>query len=345
MDIEDASGASIKLILCRRLLKGPQMKRREFIALVGIAFLSAPAHAQKVRTVGLLGSGSEAAQKEWTAAFVRRLAQLGWTEGGNLKIEYRWAEGRNERFAEMASELVRLNVDLILTHNTVPTLAVKRATSTIPIVFATAGDPVGSGIVTSLARPGGNVTGLSGQAPDTAGKRIELLREMTPGFNNLGILTETANPYAALDVREVQRAARTLNVHVQTKEIGPGDKIDTAIDSLKGRVQALYVLPIPRFFVKRAEISAASLAAGLPTMYVIREYVQAGGLISYGPNWPSMWRRAADVVVKVLNGTKPGDIPVEQPTEFDLVINARTAKTLGLAVPAALFTRADEVIE
>jgi putative tryptophan/tyrosine transport system substrate-binding protein len=266
-------------------------------------------------------------------------------QGNNLKIEYRWADGRNERFAEIAAELVKLNVDLILTHNTGPTLVTKQATSKIPIIFATAGDPVGSGIVASLARPGGNLTGLSGQASDTAGKRIELLREMTPGLLQLGVLTETGNAYAALDVKEAQRAARTLNVLVQTVELGPTDKIVAAINSLKGRVQALYVLPIPRFFANRVEINAASLAAGLPTMYVIREYVQAGGLMSYGPNWPSMWRRAADVVAKVLNGIKPGDIPVEQPTEFDLIINLRTARALGLAVTPALLARADEVIE
>jgi putative tryptophan/tyrosine transport system substrate-binding protein len=227
----------------------------------------------------------------------------------------------------------------------VPTLVVKQATSSIPIVFATAGDPVGSGIVASLARPGGNVTGLSGQASDTAGKRIELLREMTPGLEHLGVLTETGNAYAVLDVKEVHRAARSFNVQVQTVELGPSDKIDVAINSLKGRVQALYVLPIPRFYANRAQINVASIAARLPTMYVIREYVQAGGLVSYGPNWPSMWRRAADLVAKVLNGVKPGDIPVEQPTEFDLVINLRTAKSLGLTVPPTLLAQADDVIE
>jgi len=321
------------------------MRRREFIALLGSTLVLPSAHAQQIRTIGLLGSGSEAAQREWTAAFARRMAQLGWTEGGNLKIAYRWADGRNERFAEIAAELVKLNVDVILTHNTVPTLAVKQATSSIPIVFATAGDPVGSGIVASLARPGANVTGLSGQAPDTAGKRIELLREMSPGLEHLGALTEPGNPYAALDVKELQRAAQTFNVKVQTVEVGPGDKIDAVINSLRARVQALYVLALPRFYADRVQINAASLAARLPTMYVIREYVQAGGLISYGANWTSMWRRAADVVAKVLSGVKPGDIPVEQPTEFNLVINSRTAKALGLAVPSALLARADEVIE
>jgi putative ABC transport system substrate-binding protein len=321
------------------------MRRREFIALLGSSIVLPSAHAQRVRTIGLLGSGSDAAQQEWTAAFLRRMRELGWEEGGNLKIVYRWAEGRNERFGEIADELVKLNVDLILTHNTVPTLAVKQATSSIPIVFATAGDPVGSGIVASLARPGGNVTGLSGQAPDTAGKRIEILREMTPRLERLGVLTEPANPYAALDVKEVERAARTFKVDVQIFELGASDRIDATINSLNGRVEALYVLPIVHFYANRIQINDAAIASRLPTMYVIREYVQAGGLVSYGPNWPSMWRRAADLVAKVLSGVKPADIPVEQPTEFDLVINSRTAKALGLAVPPALLARADEVIE
>src|ERR1041385_1197385 len=321
------------------------MRRREFIALLGSSIVLRSAHAQRVRTIGLLGSGSDAAQQEWTAAFLRRMRELGWEEGGNLKIVYRWAEGHNERFGEIADELVKLNVDLILTHNTVLTLAVKQATSSIPIVFATAGDPVGSGIVASLARPGGNVTGLSGQAPDTAGKRIEILREMTPGLKRLGGLTEPQNPYAALDVREVERAARTFNVEVQIFELGASDRIDETINSLNGTAEALYVLPIPHFYANRVQINEAAIASRLPTMYVIREYVQAGGLVSYGPNWPSMWRRAADLVAKVLSGVKPEDIPVQQPTEFDLVINSRTAKALGLAVPPALLARADEVIE
>jgi putative tryptophan/tyrosine transport system substrate-binding protein len=321
------------------------MRRREFIAALGSTLLLPSAHAQQVRTIGLMGSGSEAAQRDWTAAFVQRMAQLGWTEGRNLRIEHRWAEGRTERFGEIAAELARLKVDLILTHNTVPTLAAKQATSSIPIVFATAGDPVGSGIVASLARPGGNVTGLSGQAPDTAGKRIELLRELTPGLERLGVLTEPGNPFAALDVKEVQGAARTFHIETQIVELGAGDKIDVAFSALTGRVQALYVQPLPLFYANRAEIGTRSLAARLPTMYVIREYVQAGGLISYGANWASMWRRAADLVVKVLNGVKPGDIPIEQPTQFDLVINSRTAKALGLTVPPTLLARADEVIE
>lgn len=322
------------------------MRRREFIAALGSAIACPrPALAQHARTIGLLGSGGEVAQREWTAAFVQRMAQLGWTEGGNLTIAYRWADGRDEQYAKLAAELVESKVDLIVTHNTVPTLVVKQATRSIPIVFATAGDPVGSGIVNSLARPGGNVTGLSGQAPDTAGKRIELLRELRRGLARLGILSETGNPYAARDVKEVYGAAGGFNIRVEIAELRPGEQIEQALDSLKGRIDALYVLPTPFFYTNRTQIAKRTLDAGLPTMFVVREYVQAGGLISYGPNWSSMWRRAADLVAKVLNGAKPGDIPIEQPTQFDLVINARTAKALGLTVSPALLARANEIIE
>src|SRR5262245_18310663 len=194
--------------------RGPMfcMRRREFIALLGSAAAGWPlaAHAQRSKSalVGLLGSATAAAQSEWTAAFVRRLRELGWSEGRNLTIEYRWAEGRSERFAEIAAEFVRLKVDVIVTHNTLPPLAAKQATSVIPIVFATAGDPVGTGIVESLARPGGNVTGLSSQHPDSAGKRLELLRDLVPGLRRLALLVEPGNPFSALELAEIGRASR-----------------------------------------------------------------------------------------------------------------------------------------
>jgi putative ABC transport system substrate-binding protein len=326
------------------------MKRRDFVTMIAGAAAAWPlaAHAQqggKLATIGLLGSGTAAAQSQWTAAFVQRLRELGWTEGRNVAIEYRWAEGRSERFAEIANEFVRLKVDLILTHNTPPVLAVKQATSVTPIVFATAGDPVGTGIVASLARPGGNVTGLSSQQPDTAGKRVELLRELIPGLRRLAILSEAGNPYATLDVSEVQRAARTLGLEVATFEIRRAEDIAPAFEVLKGRAQALYVIPAPPLFANRVRIHALTLAAHLPTMHGVREYVEAGGLMSYGPNWPDMWRRAANTVDKILRGAKPADIPVEQPTKFDLAINLTTAKALGLTIPESFLLRADEVIE
>ena len=325
------------------------MKRRQFITLIGgAAAWPLAARAQKggkLPTIGLLGSGTLAAQSQWTAAFVQRLRELGWTDGRNVTIEYRWAEGRIPRFAEIAEELVRLKVDVIVTHNTPPILAAKQATSAIPIVFATAGDPVGTGIVANLARPGGNVTGLSSQTPETAGKRLELLREIAPSLRRLAFLAEAGNSYVALELREVQEAARSLGLEVASFEIHGAEDIAAAFEALKARAEALYLVPAPVLFVNRIRINTLALAARLPTMYFVREYVEAGGLMSYGPNWPDMWRRAAGLVDKILRGAKPGDIPVEQPTKFDLVINLTTAKALGLTIQESFLLRADEVIE
>ncbi len=298
----------------------------------------------KVPVIGLMGAGSAASQSHLTAAFLQRLRELGWTEGRNLRIEYRWGEGRNERFAEIAAEFVRLKVDLILTHNTPPTLAAKQATSVIPIVFATAGDPVGTGIVASLARPGGNITGLSGQAADTAGKRVELLRDLIPDLRRLSILFDDS-PLAALEANEVQGAARAFALETATFEIRRAEDIVPAFEALQGRAQALYVPAAAIFFVNRIRINIFALTARIPTMYTVREPVEIGGLISFGPHWPNMWSHAVDVVDKVLRGAKPADIPVEQPNKFDLVVNLTTAKALGITVPPTLLARADEVIE
>ena len=326
------------------------MRRREFIKLIGGSAAAWPLAAQaqqpgKLPTIGFLGSGTASGQSQWTAAFVQRLRELGWNEGRNVAIEYRWAVGRSERFAEIAAEFVRLKVDVILTHNTPPVLAAKQATSVIPIVFATAGDPIGSGIVESLARPGGNVTGLSSQMPDTAGKKLDLLRELTPGLHQVAILTDVGNPFTEEEARKVREAARTLGLEVATFEIRLAGDIDHAFEELKGRTQALYVLAAPLLFANRVRINTLALGARLPTMLGVREYVEAGGLISYGPNWPHMWSRAADFIDKILRGAKPADIPVEQPIKFDLVINMTTAKALGLTVSPTLLARADEVIE
>src|SRR5262245_302395 len=325
------------------------IRRRDFIPLLGGAAawpLAARAQQSAMPLIGLMGSGSAAAQSHLTAAFLQRLRELGWTEGRNLRIEYRWGEGRNERFAEIAAEFVRLKVDLILTHNTPPTLAAKQATSVIPIVFATAGDPVGTGIVVSLARPGGNITGLSGQAADTAGKRVELLRDLMPDLSRLAILADVdSNPLFAQEIDEIQAAARAFALEAAKFEIRRAEDIPAAFEALQGRAQALYVPASPIFFVNRTRINIFALTARLPTMYTVREPVEIGGLISYGPNWPNMWSRAADVVDKVLRGAKPADIPVEQPTKFDFVVNLTTAKALGLNLPASVLARADEVIE
>jgi len=326
------------------------MRRREFVALLGSTALAwpIPARAQqggKLATIGLLGSGTAAAQSQWTAAFVQRLRELGWTEGRNVTIEYRWAEGRSERFAEFAAEFVRLKVDVILTHNTPPVIAAKQATSVIPIVFATAADPVDTGLVASLARPGGNVTGLSSQTTDLASKRIELLREVVPGLRQLAFLSQPDNPYVVFDMRQAEAAARALGLETASLEIRRAEDIGPAFEGLKGRAEALYILPDPLLFTHRLRINTLALGARLPTIHSLREYVEASGLMSYGPNWSDQWRRAADYVDKILRGAKPADLPIEQPTKFDLVVNLTTAKVLGLTIPESFLLRADELIE
>jgi len=325
------------------------MMRREFIALLGgAAAWPVAARAQqpgKLRTIGFLGQSTRSAASEWVAAFVQRLRELGWMEGRTITIEYRWSEGREERFAEIAAELVRLKVDVILTSGTPEVLAAKQATSVIPIVFATAGDPVGNGLIASLARPGGNVTGMSLQSNDTAGKRVELLREVVPSLRRLAILANVGNPFSVLELGEAQAAARALGLEVDTLEIRRPEDIAPAFEALKGRAQALYVCADGLVNANRIRINTLALSVRLPTIHGYRDYVEAGGLMSYGANLPDLFRRSADYVDKILRGAKPADIPVEQPTKFDLVINLTTAKALGIAVPLPLSGRADEIFE
>jgi putative tryptophan/tyrosine transport system substrate-binding protein len=326
------------------------MRRRAFIELLGSGIAAWPlaARAQqslsKVPTIGFLAA-TPSTELERVAAFVQRLRELSWIDGRNLAIEYRWAEGRPERLAEIAAEFARIKVDVIVTVGTPPTLAAKQATAVIPIVFAAASDPVGTGVVASLARPGGNVTGLSNQVSDTGGKKLELLREVIPGLRRLAILVNVSNPAVALEVGEVQTAARTLGLVVVRSEIRQVGDIASVFDALKGRADALYVCADPLVNTHRIRVNSLALGARLATMHGFREYVEAGGLMSYGPNVPDLFRRAAEHVDKILRGSKPGDIPVEQPTKFDLVINLTTAKALGIEIPASLLARADEVIE
>jgi putative tryptophan/tyrosine transport system substrate-binding protein len=325
------------------------IRRREFITLVGGAAAAWPlvARAQqpgKRPTIGFLGA-HPSIESQRVAAFVQRLRELGWIDGRNLAIEYRWAEGRNERYAENAAEFVRLKVDVIVTVATPPTLAAKQATAVIPIVFAAASDPVGTGLVASLARPGGNVTGLANQVSDTGGKKLELLREAVPGLRGLAIMANVDNPAAVLDMDEAQATARALGLEVTRSEIRRAEDIAPAFEALKGRADSLYLCPDPLMNTNRTRINILAVGARLPTIHAFREFVEAGGLMSYGPNLPNQFRRAADFVDKILRGAKPGDIPVEQPTKFDLVINLTTAKALGLEIPASLLARANEVIE
>ena len=321
--------------------------RREFIALLGGAAVARPmaAWAQHPATIGFVGAGTLSAWNPRVASFVQRLRELGWIEGRNIAIVYRWAEGSTERLPNIAAEFALLKVDVIVTAGTPSVIAAKKATSVIPIVFATAGDPVGNGLVATLSRPGGNVTGLSVQQTDLIGKRLELLRELVPRLSRLAILTNIGNPVHILERDEVRTMARTLDVEVITLEISRAEDISPAFETLKDGADALYIPPDPLVISQLIRINALVLSARLPTMHGSGEYVEAGGLMSYGPNFPDLFRRAAEVVDKILRGAKPGDIPVEQPTKFELVINLTTAKALGLEVPPSLLARADEVIE
>jgi putative ABC transport system substrate-binding protein len=319
------------------------MRRREFIALVGSAAAAWPlaARAGKLPTIGVLGSDAPG-WSAWTAAFVRRLHELGWIEGRTIAIEYRWSEGRPERVAEVAAEFVRQKVDVIVTMGGA-VAAFKQATPDIPIVFAIAVDPVGGGLVANLSRPGGNVTGLSLQLTDSAGKRLELLREAVPSLRRLAILFDAGYPASLKESSEAQATARAMGLEIAPLGIRRTDDIAPAFEALK--VDALYVVDNALVTANRTLIITLAVGMRLPTAFSGREFVKAGGLLSYGPDYRALFLRAADYVDKILRGTKPGDIPVEQPTRFELVINLKTANGLGLTIPHDLLVLADEVIE
>jgi putative ABC transport system substrate-binding protein len=323
------------------------MRRREFITALGGATaiwpLAAGAQQQRKRpTIGFLIPTSRSAPDQNVASFVRRLSDLGWIENRTVEIEYRWADGDTARFAEIAAELVKLKVDIITTWGTPTALAVKQATSTIPIVFTIVGDPVGSGLVASLARPGGNVTGLSSQHSGSTGKRLELLREVVPNLRHLATLVNMDNSGSVLELHELQTSAISLGIDVVVSPIRRAEEIVPAIASINNRAEALYIAADALLISNQMTISDLSLEAKLPTMHGVRV---AGGLMSYAPSYPDLFRRAAEYVDKILRGIKPEEIPIEQPTKFELVINLKTAKSLGVTISPMLLARADEVIE
>jgi putative ABC transport system substrate-binding protein len=328
---------------------GTQLRRRELIAALGGAVaawpLAAPAQPiGKLPTIGFLGSGTPLSMNVWTTAFAQRLRELGWIEGRTVTIAYRFAEGHLERYSEFAAEFVRLNVAVIVTTGTaVP--AAKQATSLIPIVFAISQDPIGAGYVASLARPGGNITGLSAQQTDTAGKRVQLLREVVPDLRRLAIMANVGGSGVLLEMGEVQAAARALGLDVAVAEIRRAENIAPAFDGLRGSAEALYVIADALLNTNRIRVITWEHVVRLPTMHGLREDVDAGGLMSYGASAPDLWRSTAGIVDKILRGAKPADIPVEQPTKFELVINLTTAKALGLTISPKLFALADELIE
>jgi putative tryptophan/tyrosine transport system substrate-binding protein len=326
------------------------MKRRDFFSVVGGAtawplLASAQQPAARLATVGFIGPSTASADVVRRAAFARRLGELGWVEGRNLAIEYRWAEGVVPRAGEIAAEYAQRKVDVIVISGDAQVLAAKRATSAIPIVIAAAADPVGNGLVESLARPGGNVTGLSRQLTDSTGKRLEVLREFVPGLRRLAILFNAANPLTAPELNTAQAAAAKLGLEIVSCEIRRAEDIASAIEALRDRADALYVCIDPLVNSNGVRINALALAARLPTMHSSRDNIDAGGMISYGPDVTDLFRRAAEFVDKILRGAKPADLPVEQPTKFELVINLRAAKAMGLEVSPVLLSRADEVVE
>jgi putative ABC transport system substrate-binding protein len=323
------------------------MRRREFVSLFGGAAATWPlaAHAQggKLPTIGFLGADATAFSP-WTAAFVARLRELGWIEGKTIAIEYRWSQGRSERYAEIAAEFVHLKVDAIVTVGSAVPI-VRQATTVIPIVFAVGIDPVGAGLVASLAHPGGNVTGLSIQANELAGKRLEFARELVPQLRRLAIMFNVGNAQPVLEMGETQAAARMLGLDVVPLVIQRAEDIAPAFAGLKSRADALYVAVDQLMVANRTNILTSAIGTRLPTIFSTRDFVKAGALMSYGPSYTERFGRAADYVDKILHGAKPGDLPVEQPTKFELVINLTTATALGHDVPDPLLARADEVIE
>jgi putative tryptophan/tyrosine transport system substrate-binding protein len=322
------------------------MRRREFLAgFGGVVASSLPARAQqttKLPVIGFMGAATPSAWGPWTAAFVKRLSELGWVDGKTIKIEYRWAEGSEERYAEIGAELVKLDSRVLVA---VGGDSARKATSTIPIVVALMSDPVGTGLVSSLARPGGNITGMSIQSTDLAGKRIELLKEAISTLHRFAILAYVDYAGTMLDVGAIHTASKSVGLEVVTVPIHRAEDIEPALASLDPQLQAMYVPPNILVNTNRILINKLAQERRLPTMHGFREYVVSGGLMSYGPNTANLFRRAAEYVDKILQGAKPIDLPVEQPTEFDLVLNLKVAKVIGLEFSPSLLARADEVIE
>jgi putative tryptophan/tyrosine transport system substrate-binding protein len=326
------------------------MRRREFLGVLGSAAAAWPiaARAQnsaKIPTIGYMGAADASLDREWIAPFVQRLGGLGWNHGRSITMISRWAEGRRERYPEILEEFVRLNVNVILTYSTPAVLAAKQATSVIPIVFPAAGDPVATGLVASLSHPGGNVTGLGFQTTDTASKRVQLLQEVCPDLRRLAILYDPNDRGSSAELSIAQKAASELKLQIKIVRIQQMEELTGAVAALKGEVGGLFVATSPDLLARRDKVGAAALAARLPTVHSFRSYVDAGGLISYGADFPHLWRQAADMVDKILRGTKPADIPSEQPTKFELVVNLKTAKALGLTISESFLVQANVIIE
>ena len=327
------------------------MERRTFIGVIAGGLLAAPLAAEaqqagKVPRIGFLGNGTAALEANLVGPFREGLRDLGYVEGRNILIDYRWAEGKYERFPALIADLIALKVDVIVTAGTPASLAVKKATTSIPLVMVAVGDPVATGIVASLGRPGGNITGLTSMSQDLEGKRVELLKEAVPKLSHIAVLWNAASPIQAIEEREVRAAAQVLGMKMLSLGVRTQEEIEDALAAIvKERPGALLVLADRLFLHHRTHIMDFAAQHRLPGVHAYRELVEAGGLMSYGPSYAEMHRRAATYVDKILKGAKPADLPVERPTKFEMVINLKTAKALGLDMPPMLLGRADEVIE
>ncbi len=326
-------------------------KTGRLIAILALGLLAAPlaANAQqvpKVPRIGFLSSFSASATVLWLQAFRQGLRDLGWVEGKNISVESRYAEGRHDRLPGLAADLVRLKVDIIVAAVTSDAVAAKNATRAIPVVMASAGDPVATGLVESLARPGGNITGLSQMAPELVGKRLELLKETVPKLTRVAVLWNPQDRSSTLSWKEIQLPARALGVQLHSLEVWSSNDLAKAFeDATRARAGALAIMPDPVFVTNLKRIADLAAKHRLPSIFHLREFVDSGGLVAYGVGRSDMFRRAAVYVDKILKGAKPADLPVEQPTRFELVVNLKTAKALGLTIPQSVLIRADQVIQ
>lgn len=326
------------------------MKRRQFTAALGTAlvwpFSLRAQVAAKIPRIGFLGNSTAVLEANLTGPFRARLRELGYDEGRTVVIEYRWAEGDYDQFPKLVAELIATGVDVIVTAGTPAAAAVKAATSTLPVVMVAVGDPVGTGLISSLARPGGNLTGLSSIAPDLEGKRLELLRELNPKLSHVALFFNPLNPFHVVSLQQARVAAQTLQIRLQAHEIRHVEDLAPAFEAIvREKPEALLILADRVFLHERNRLMDFANQQKLPNVTAYRELVEAGGLLSYGPSYEDMHRRAADYVDKILKGAKPGSLPVEQPTKFTLIVNLKAAKALGLTVPPLLLARVDEVIE
>jgi putative ABC transport system substrate-binding protein len=325
------------------------VRRRELVLFLGGAAWPLAARAQqpgRVHRIGFLGNSTAALEANLIGPFRDGLRDLGYEEGRNIVTEYRWAEGKYERFPVLVAELLAVKVDVIVTAGTPATLAVKKATTSVPIVMVAVGDPIGTGIAASLSRPGGNITGLSSMAPELEGKRLELLKEVVPGLSRIAVFWNPVNAFNTGAMKQTRLAAEVFRINVLPLAVQTAEELDDAFAAIvKEQPEALFIVADRIFLHNRVRMMEFAAKNRLPSVNAYRELVEAGGLMSFGPSYEDMHRRAATYVDKILKGAKPADLPVEQPTKFELVINLNTAKALGLTLPFTLLARADEVIE